>query len=85
MNYKIIIGLIGFSILLIIGLLFIVGTLFKWKPLIDPNERQWLFFDQYVGRKYFGISWVIIHNIIIGLGLILASVSGLLIALHYIN
>jgi len=85
MNYKIIIAAVGFSVLLIIGLLFVVGTLFKWKPLIDPNERQWLFATQYFDRIYFGISWVIIHNIIIGLGLILASGSGLLFALHILE
>jgi hypothetical protein len=82
MNYKSIIAIVGFSILLIIGLLFIIGTLFKWKPLIDPNERQWLFSTQYFDRKYLGLSWVIVHNIIIGLGLILASVAGLIVALH---
>ncbi len=85
MNYKIIIAVVGFSILLILGLFFVVGTLLKWKPLIDPNERQWLFATQYFDRKYFGISWVIIHNIIIGLGLILASGAGLLIALHILK
>jgi hypothetical protein len=82
MNYKIIIAMVGFSILLIIGLLFIIGTFFKWKPLIDPNERQWLFYTQYFDRKYLGISGVIMHNIIIGLVLILASVAGLLIAVN---
>jgi hypothetical protein len=59
-----------------------MGTIFKWKPLIDPNERQWLFSGQYVDRKYFGKSWVIIHNIIIGLIFILIGFAGLLIGLH---
>jgi len=82
MNYKIIIATVGFVIIFIFGLLVIVGTIFKWKPLIDPTARQWLLSTQYVDRKYGGKSWVMIHNIVIGLILLLVGFSGLLMGLH---
>ena len=82
MNYKIVIAIFGFTVLLIAGLLLIIGTLIKWKPLIDPNERQWLFSTQYFDRKYFGLSWVIVHNMVIGLIFILTGLAGLLISIH---
>jgi hypothetical protein len=82
MNYKIIIAACGFGALFIVGLLLIVGTLLKWKLLINPEERQWLFSIQYTDRKYMGKSWVIMHNFVIGLILISVSLIGLLIALN---
>lgn len=65
-----------------IGFLVIIGIIFKWKPLIDPNEKTWLFSGQYLDMNYFGKSWVIIHNIIIGLIFILVGFSGLIIGLN---
>ena len=82
MNYKIIIAASGFGVIFIIGFLLIIGTLLKWKPLIDPKERQWLFSIQYLDRKYMGKSWVIMHNFLMGLILILTGFAGLLIAFH---
>jgi hypothetical protein len=82
MNYKIIIAMVGFAVIFSIGMLFIVGTILKWKPLINPDKRQWLFSTQYIDRNYLGISWVTIHNIIIGLLFILVGISGLIIGLH---
>ncbi len=81
MNYKIIIAICGFGLLLLSGLLLIVGTLLKWKPLIDPKERQWLFSIQYLDRQVGGKSWVIIHNFVMGLILILMGLAGLTVAL----
>ncbi len=82
MNYGIIIALCGFGIIFIIGFLLIVGTLLKWKPLIDPKERQWLFSIQYMDRTFFGLPFVIIHNIVMGLILILISLSAFLMVLN---
>lgn len=82
MNYKIIIAICGFGILFMRGLLLIIGTLLKWKPLIDPKERQWLFSTQYLDRQLGGKSWVIIHNIVMGLILILMGLAGLTVALN---
>jgi hypothetical protein len=82
MNYKTIIALCGFGILFLIGLLLIVGSLLKWKPLVDSDERQWLFSTQYMDRKFFGLPYVIIHNIVIGLGLILISLAAVLKVLN---
>jgi len=82
MNYKIIIAISGFGILFLMGILLIIGTLLKWKPLIDPKVRQWLFSTQYVDKKYFGTTVVIFHNFLMGLILISVSLMGFLIALN---
>jgi hypothetical protein len=82
MNYKTIIALCGFGILFITGLLLIVGTLLKWKPLINPKEGQWLFSIQYMDRNFFGLPFVIIHNIVMGLILILISLSAFLMVFN---
>jgi hypothetical protein len=82
MHYISIIATVCFAVILIIGFLVIVGTIFKWKPLIDPAEKTWLFPGQYLDGNYFGKSWVVIHNIIIGLIFILVGLTGSMIGLH---
>ena len=77
MNYKIIIATCGFGVFFIIGLIHIVGTLLQWKSLIKFKERQWLFSVQYLDRKVFGKSVVIIGNLLRGLILISVSLAGL--------
>jgi len=71
-----------YSLLFITGLLVIIGTLLKWKPLIDPKGKQWLFAIQYTDRQFFGKPYVIIHNLIMGLILILTSLAAFLIVLN---
>ena len=66
MNYKILIATFGFSALLMLGLLIVVGTLLKWKPMVGPKEKQ---------RSA-------MLNFIRGLILIVVSLIGLMSALH---
>ena len=49
---------------------------------MDPSEDSWLFSCQYLDRKYFGKSFVSIHNIIIGAIFMLVGYMGIVTCLN---
>lgn len=56
---------------LIIGSLMIIGTVFKWKLLVDPPEEWSGLYSHSAIKKWFGNEFLIVYNYIVGTLLIL--------------
>ncbi len=59
------------SIGLVIGLLLIIGTIFKWRFLVDPPEEWAAIYSHSKLNKWFGSEFLIVFNYILGILLIL--------------
>lgn len=62
--------IVSFAVL-IAGSLMIIGTVFKWKLLVDPPEEWSPFYSHSGIKKIFGNEFLIIYNYIVGTILIL--------------
>jgi hypothetical protein len=66
------------SLLGLLGVLILCGALFKWKWLIDPDEKYANIYSQAKLKKIFGIKILLIYTYIMGCGFILISVFGII-------
>jgi hypothetical protein len=57
----------------VLGIVFIVGTKFKWKFLVDPSVSVWFSSSAFI-RKYMGKKALIALNYFLGFVSILVSV-----------
>jgi sulfite exporter TauE/SafE len=66
---------------ILLGLLLIVGTLLRWKFLVDPPERWATFYSLSKLKESFGSGFLVVFNFVIGTIIVLMA-CGFLVALR---
>jgi uncharacterized protein (DUF3820 family) len=59
--------LIMTMVCIVFGIFMIFGAYKKWKFLVDPPEKYWLWYSQSFFKKFFGKNIVILETYIAGI------------------
>jgi hypothetical protein len=71
------------SAVFLAGVIFLTGAIKKWKWLVDPDERYWLFYSQSLLKKIFGKEFVLYYTFVLGIAFTLAGVALLISTIFF--
>lgn len=59
------------------GIILVVGTKKRWMWLVDPSTDHWMFYSHSFIKKFFGNTFLLWFNYILGIILIILSLFGI--------